>query len=112
MAQGRAAEAIACYEQVALLHPDSPDAHANLASSYKDAARQARPARASVHARALNGGARSSFPLRLAMNSIISASDDQGMLINATNKNTQFVKDCMVLCSQARSSISSCASPL
>ncbi|KAK9832813.1 hypothetical protein WJX81_003940 [Elliptochloris bilobata] len=38
--QGRAAEAIACYEQVALLHPDSPDAHANLASSYKDAARQ------------------------------------------------------------------------
>ncbi len=41
-AQGRTAEAIACYEQVALLHPDSADAHANLASSYKDAARQAR----------------------------------------------------------------------
>lgn len=44
-AQGRTAEAIACYEQVALLHPDSADAHANLASSYKDAARQARACR-------------------------------------------------------------------
>jgi tetratricopeptide (TPR) repeat protein len=44
-AQGRTAEAIACYEQVALLHPDSADAHANLASSYKDAARQARARR-------------------------------------------------------------------
>ena len=38
--QGRAAEAIACYEHVALLQPDSPEAHANLASAYKDAARQ------------------------------------------------------------------------
>ena len=38
--QGRAAEAIACYEHVALLQPESAEAHANLASSYKDAARQ------------------------------------------------------------------------
>ena len=38
--QGRAAEAIACYEHVGLLQPDSPEAHANLASAYKDAARQ------------------------------------------------------------------------
>lgn len=38
--QGRAQEAIACYEHVALLQPDSPEAHANLASAYKDAARQ------------------------------------------------------------------------
>ena len=38
--QNRAAEAIACYEHVALLQPDSPEAHANLASAYKDAARQ------------------------------------------------------------------------
>jgi len=36
---GQAAAAIACYEQVALLQPDSPEAHANLASAYKDAAR-------------------------------------------------------------------------
>lgn len=39
-AQGRAAEAIACYEHVASLQPESHDAHANLASAYKDAARQ------------------------------------------------------------------------
>lgn len=39
-AQGRAAEAISCYEHVALLQPESPEAHANLASAYKDAARQ------------------------------------------------------------------------
>ena len=38
--QGRAAEAIACYEHVALLQADSAEAHANLASCYKDAARQ------------------------------------------------------------------------
>ena len=38
--QGRAAEAISCYEHVALLQPESPEAHANLASAYKDAARQ------------------------------------------------------------------------
>lgn len=38
--QGRAQEAIACYEHVALLQPESPEAHANLASAYKDAARQ------------------------------------------------------------------------
>lgn len=38
--QGRAPEAIACYEHVALLQADSPEAHANLASAYKDAARQ------------------------------------------------------------------------
>ena len=38
--QGRPAEAIACYEHVALLQADSPEAHANLASAYKDAARQ------------------------------------------------------------------------
>lgn len=38
--QGRAAEAIACYEHVALLQAESPEAHANLASAYKDAARQ------------------------------------------------------------------------
>ena len=38
--QGRAAEAIACYEHVALLQPESAEAHANLASCYKDAARQ------------------------------------------------------------------------
>eukprot|EP01025_Chloroclados_australasicus_P009187 TRINITY_DN13536_c0_g2_i1.p1 TRINITY_DN13536_c0_g2~~TRINITY_DN13536_c0_g2_i1.p1 ORF type:complete len:949 (-),score=123.37 TRINITY_DN13536_c0_g2_i1:1866-4712(-) len=37
--QGRAAEAISCYEHVAVLQPDSPEAHANLASAYKDAAR-------------------------------------------------------------------------
>ena len=40
MWQGRAGEAIACYEHVALLQPDSAEAHANLASCYKDAARQ------------------------------------------------------------------------
>ena len=40
MLQGRAAEAIACYEHVALLQPESAEAHANLASCYKDAARQ------------------------------------------------------------------------
>ena len=40
MVQGRAAEAIACYEHVALLQPESAEAHANLASCYKDAARQ------------------------------------------------------------------------
>ena len=39
-AQGRAPEAIACYEHVALLQPESAEAHANLASCYKDAARQ------------------------------------------------------------------------
>lgn len=33
-------EAIACYEHVALLQSESPEAHANLASAYKDAARQ------------------------------------------------------------------------
>ena len=33
-------EAIACYEHVALLQAESPEAHANLASAYKDAARQ------------------------------------------------------------------------
>mmetsp|Transcript_2181 Transcript_2181/g.6511 ORF Transcript_2181/g.6511 Transcript_2181/m.6511 type:complete len:1397 (+) Transcript_2181:421-4611(+) len=38
--QGRAAEAISCYEQVALLQPTSPEGHANLASAFKDAARQ------------------------------------------------------------------------
>lgn len=38
--QGRAGEAIACYEHVALLQPESAEAHANLASCYKDAARQ------------------------------------------------------------------------
>ena len=38
--QGRAAEAIACYEHVASLQSESHDAHANLASAYKDAARQ------------------------------------------------------------------------
>ena len=38
--QGRAPEAIACYEHVALLQPESAEAHANLASCYKDAARQ------------------------------------------------------------------------
>lgn len=38
--QGQALAAIACYEQVAALQPDSPEAHANLASAYKDAARQ------------------------------------------------------------------------
>ena len=38
--QGRAAEAIACYEHVALLQSESAEAHANLASCYKDAARQ------------------------------------------------------------------------
>ena len=37
--QGRAAEAISCYEHIALLQPESPEAHANLASAYKDAAR-------------------------------------------------------------------------
>ena len=38
--QGRVQEAIACYEHVALLQSESPEAHANLASAYKDAARQ------------------------------------------------------------------------
>eukprot|EP00884_Botryococcus_braunii_P009865 jgi/Botrbrau1/18880/Bobra.177_2s0039.1 len=38
--QGRAPEAIQCYEQVASLQSDSAEAHANLASAYKDAARQ------------------------------------------------------------------------
>lgn len=38
--QGRVHEAIACYEHVALLQAESPEAHANLASAYKDAARQ------------------------------------------------------------------------
>ena len=37
--QGRATEAIACYEHVSLLQPDSAESHANLASAYKDAAR-------------------------------------------------------------------------
>lgn len=37
--QGRAAEAISCYEHISLLQPESPEAHANLASAYKDAAR-------------------------------------------------------------------------
>ena len=36
---GQAVAAIACYEQVVLLQPDSPEGHANLASAYKDAAR-------------------------------------------------------------------------
>jgi protein O-GlcNAc transferase len=36
---GQALAAIACYEQVVLLQPDSPEGHANLASAYKDAAR-------------------------------------------------------------------------
>ena len=38
--QGRAAEATACYEHVATLQPDSAEAQANLASAYKDSARQ------------------------------------------------------------------------
>ena len=46
--QGRAAEAIACYEHVALLQPESAEAHANLASCYKDAARQVHDALAKV----------------------------------------------------------------
>lgn len=37
--QGRVQESIQCYEQVSSLQPDSPEAHANLASAYKDAAR-------------------------------------------------------------------------
>jgi protein O-GlcNAc transferase len=37
--QGQALAAIACYEQVAVLQQDSPEAQANLASAYKDAAR-------------------------------------------------------------------------
>jgi len=37
--QGRVQEAIACYEHVSLLQSESPEAHANLASAYKDAAR-------------------------------------------------------------------------
>lgn len=37
--QGRVVEAITCYEHVALLQPELPEAHANLASAYKDAAR-------------------------------------------------------------------------
>ncbi len=37
--QGRVQEAIACYEHVSLLQVESPEAHANLASAYKDAAR-------------------------------------------------------------------------
>lgn len=36
---GQALAAIACYEQVVLLQPESPEGHANLASAYKDAAR-------------------------------------------------------------------------
>eukprot|EP00775_Hariotina_reticulata_P003146 gene3146-3423_t len=36
---GQPVAAIACYEQVVLLQPDSPEGHANLASAYKDAAR-------------------------------------------------------------------------
>jgi protein O-GlcNAc transferase len=36
---GQALAAIACYEQVVLLQPDSPEGHTNLASAYKDAAR-------------------------------------------------------------------------
>jgi protein O-GlcNAc transferase len=32
---GQAMAAIVCYEQVALLQPESPEAHANLASAYK-----------------------------------------------------------------------------
>ncbi|KAF8058410.1 hypothetical protein HT031_005534 [Scenedesmus sp. PABB004] len=36
---GQALGAIACYEQVVLLQPESPEGHANLASAYKDAAR-------------------------------------------------------------------------
>lgn len=40
MLQGRAQEAIQCYEQVATLQAESAEAHANLASAYKDAARQ------------------------------------------------------------------------
>ena len=38
--QGRVQEAIACYEHVSLLQAESPEAHANLASAYKDAGRQ------------------------------------------------------------------------
>eukprot|EP00213_Chloropicon_mariensis_P007060 CAMPEP_0197476648 /NCGR_PEP_ID=MMETSP1309-20131121/9243_1 /TAXON_ID=464262 /ORGANISM="Genus nov. species nov., Strain RCC998" /LENGTH=1051 /DNA_ID=CAMNT_0043017065 /DNA_START=357 /DNA_END=3509 /DNA_ORIENTATION=- len=34
--QGRVQEAIACFQQVRMLQPDSPEAHANLASAYKD----------------------------------------------------------------------------
>eukprot|EP00210_Caulerpa_lentillifera_P007056 g6750.t1 len=37
--QGRAPEAISCYEHIAMLQPESPEAHANLASAYKDTAR-------------------------------------------------------------------------
>ena len=37
--QGRLVEAITCYEHVARLQPELPEAHANLASAYKDAAR-------------------------------------------------------------------------
>lgn len=37
--QGRTAEAISCYEHIAMLQPESPEAHANLASAYKDVAR-------------------------------------------------------------------------
>lgn len=40
MMQGRVQEAIACYEHVSLLQAESPEAHANLASAYKDAGRQ------------------------------------------------------------------------
>lgn len=34
--QGRVQEAIACFQQVRSLQPDSPEAHTNLASAYKD----------------------------------------------------------------------------
>ncbi|CAD7702322.1 unnamed protein product [Ostreobium quekettii] len=37
--QGRTHEAISCYEHIAMLQPESPEALANLASAYKDAAR-------------------------------------------------------------------------
>lgn len=37
--QGQLMAAIACYEQVAQLQPDAPEAHANLASAHKDSAR-------------------------------------------------------------------------
>lgn len=40
LVQGRVQEAIACYEHVSLLQAESPEAHANLASAYKDAGRQ------------------------------------------------------------------------
>lgn len=37
--QGRTQEAISCYEHITMLQSESPEAHANLASAYKDVAR-------------------------------------------------------------------------